>query len=322
MRILFFGIYGVGVCALDRLLDAGFDVVAVVTKPDAPDEGQPVAELARQRGVPVWQPTSPREPRFLLEIEQTRPDLLVVSGYHRIIPARILELPSIAAINVHGSLLPRYRGPNPWKWAVIQGETQTGVTVHVMTPELDRGEILAQKVVDIDDEDTGGNVFEKTSAAGAILLVNTIQRMREGTIQPRPQDESVASYHGYPTDVDTRIDWAGDARRIRNLVRGLSPRPGAWTGFGDRRIFIWKVDPTETESVEPPGTVVARSPDGLRVATGTVDVIIREAGLEGGGRIDAGELTSTLALRPGDRFREGSHQGNHHEDLTPPAEKL
>jgi methionyl-tRNA formyltransferase len=302
MRILFFGVYSIGVRSLSQLLESGADVVAVVTKPGTESDGQPVADWAASRNIRVLQPSTPAAPEFLTEVTGIRPDLIVVAGYHRIIPKSVLSVPPLGAINLHGSLLPEYRGPCTWKWAILNGEAHTGVTVHVMTPELDNGDILRQRKIPIEEEDTGGSLFEKISTVGAELLAETVQGICRGTVVPTPQEESLASYYGYPTEEESAIRWARSGRQIRDLVRGLSPRPGAWTRLGSHRLRVWKAALTAGKSMESPGTVVGISSQGLQVATGTEDLLIQSLSLDGRTSSGPVELASYLGLRTGGRF--------------------
>jgi methionyl-tRNA formyltransferase len=281
MRVLFFGIYQIGVQALMALCRQGKDIVAVVTKPNTADEQQPVATLAIRHGITVLQPSSPKDADFLTDVRRLHPDLIIVAGYHKVIPQNILDLPPRGVINVHGSLLPKYRGPCTWKWAVINGESQTGVTIHVMTAELDRGDILVQRAVPIAQDDTGGSLFQKICDAGGELLAETIDALERHQIVPKPQNELEATFFGNFTDKDTRICWHNPAERIRDLVRGLNPRPGAWTTVRKQRLGIGRLVITDTLSTHAPGEIVECSPNGLYVATGSRDVALLDIGIDG-----------------------------------------
>lgn len=267
MRVLLFGIYKVGSEALQSLIRRRMNVVGVVTKSDSKEE-QPVATVARHHQLPLLMPDSPSEEGFLRQVTLLSPDLIAVSGYHKIIPQAVLSIPRLGVVNMHASLLPAYRGPSPWKWAIINGEVKTGVTVHLMSRKVDAGDILAQEEIAIEDTDTGESLFEKLCPLGAELLARTIEAI---SLQPpigTPQDERLASYYAAPTEANARIRWRSSARDIHNLVRGLHPRPGAWTSFRGVRFGIqtsWIE--VSTESREP-GTIVDVSGDSLKVATG------------------------------------------------------
>ncbi len=276
MRILFFGIYGQGMASLQRLVEHNFNVVGVVTKPNTDSEIQPVAQWAASKGIAVLQPASAKSDEFAEQVRQLEPDLIVVSGYHLVLPKRILDIPARGAINLHGSLLPKYRGPNPYKWAIIKGEAFTGATVHVMTPRLDDGDILAQRTIPIARDDNNESLFQKTSLVGAELLVETLENIQRGTVKRQPQEESQASYYSYPTEQDTQIDWTAAAATIDNLVRGLCPRPGAWAWLNDRKYRVKKVVICEEQSAGPPGRIVSCTEGRVRITTSTFDLLIEE----------------------------------------------
>lgn len=275
MRVLFFGIYKVGSDSLQSLLRRRVNLVGVVTKSDSKEE-QPVATVAAGHQLPLFMPDSPSVEDFLQQISLLSPDLIAVSGYHKIIPQSVLSLPRLGVVNMHASLLPAYRGPAPWKWAIINGEVKTGVTVHLMTRKLDAGDILAQQEIAIDDTDTGGSLFEKLCPVGAELLAKTIEAI---SIQPpvgTPQDESRASYYPAPKDADARIRWKSSARDIHNLVRGLHPRPGAWTSFQGVRLGIERTWIEAATGSHQPGTIIEVSGDCLRVSTGNGVIRIQQ----------------------------------------------
>ena len=267
-RILLFGIYELGFRSLEAMIAHQLNVVAVVTKPEGLLEAQPVTRLARENGKPVFAPESPREAAFLRQARRLKPDLIAVAGYHKILPSSLLRLPPLGVINLHGSLLPRYRGPCPWKWAILNGETRSGATVQRMSEDLDCGDLLAQRELPIDPQDTGETLFLRISALAGPLLAETIEDYVAGRIEPWKQDEQRASYQSYPTDEDARISWEWNAERIRNHIRGLCPRPGAWTQYGGKRVRIRKAALAEGPMAQIPGMILGRSEDSLRVSTG------------------------------------------------------
>ncbi len=302
MRITFFGIYGHGLACLERVCAHGFHIVAVVTKPATETDRQPVGEWALSHGQPVLAPVSPREQPFIQKLAKLEPDLIVVAGYHLVIPKAILDIPRLGTINVHGSLLPQYRGPNPHKWVIMRGEAMTGVTVHLMSPRLDDGDILAQRTVLIQEDDTGGSLFDKLGATGAELLVETLSQLQTGTVKRVPQDEQAASYFGYPSELATQIRWERSAWEIDCLVRGLFPRPGAWTNFDSHKVRVWRVRESDQPSRAQPGTITAQAPEPLRVATATRDLILCDFSLDGQSPMASGELSQSLGLDCGRRF--------------------
>jgi methionyl-tRNA formyltransferase len=269
LRIFFVGIYGLGARALEALLQREFRVVGLLTKPD-PGEGQrELLDLAAREDLPVFMPASPDERGLAGKIRALKPDLLTVAGYHRRIPQVLLQLAPLGTINTHLSLLPRYRGPCPWKWALLHGERTTGVTIHGMTSVLDRGPILAQRSCPIREEDTAESLFQRLSELGAVALADTLAALEIGAVCLREQDEQSATYFGSPTDADAQIRWDRPAWEIRNLVRGLHPRPGAWTLLGNQRIRISSATAfEEIRPPSPPGTVVGLNGGLPTVVTG------------------------------------------------------
>lgn len=269
MRVLLFGIYALGARALARLREQDHRVVGVVTKPDQGRGQKDLLELVDQMGLPLFQPESLRDPEFAGTLASLQPDLLAVAGYHLRIPRFLLGLPRLGAINTHLSLLPQYRGPCPWKWAIIRGERKTGVTVHVLTPHFDQGEILAQREIPLGDEETGETLFHRLAVEGAGALAETIRMIEAGTASRRHQDEGSASYYGAPTDEEARIRWNEGAREIRNLIRGLHPRPGAWTTHAGRRVRIAGGAVVETSGDRfRTGLIVDSGEDLVTVSTG------------------------------------------------------
>lgn len=281
MTLVFFGIYALGALALRSLLARGHQIALVVSKPHNSDDYQPVVEIALSHGLPLNTPNAPNTADLHQAIVSARPDLIVVAGYHKKIPASILEIPRLGAINLHGSLLPLYRGPCPWKHVIMRGECESGVTVHVMTDKLDHGAILKQKAIPISETDTGGSLFEKTSAIGADVLAEAVEEIASGSMTFREQDESLATYYGAPADAECEINWNSPAIVISNLVRGLNPRPGTWTLLGGRRHRIWNLRLTGRPSDQPPGSICRVTSTGFSVATATVDVFIDQASRDG-----------------------------------------
>lgn len=298
--LLFFGIHQIGVDALSALNAAGHDIAGVVTKPERPGENPEFANLARRLGLPLFRPHDLATAEVMAELGDLSPRLIVVAGYHQRIPQALLDLPALGGVNLHGSLLPHYRGPNPWKWAIMNGEHESGVTVHVMTAKMDRGDILAQAAVSIDDDDTGESLFRKIAAVGGPLLAKVVGEVLAGTSQRRPQDESQASYFPSPSDADAQIDWAQDAVSIRNHIRGFNPRPAAWTlaGVGRWRVLSAVICPTASPA--PPGTLLDVSERGWRVATASQDLRLEELRQEEHTQSDGAPLPVPAdALSPG-----------------------
>lgn len=277
MKVLFFGIYALGARALSVLVRRGIHVVGVVTKPDPGPAQEELRILTRKAGLPVVLPESPRDPGLAEWVGDLGPDLIAVAGYHKRLPGNLLALPARGCINTHLSLLPAYRGPCPWKWVLIRGERTTGVTVHVMGPRFDRGPILTQREYRIGEEETGGTLFEHLSQLGAELLGDTLLDLQAGRASSRVQDEGASSYQGPPSDADARICWSRKTRELLDLIRGLSPRPGAWTTYGGRRLLIRQASIGRSlRAPSRPGSILDSGGGDLSVATGDGILILRE----------------------------------------------
>lgn len=302
-RVLVFAYSEIGVACLEALLHCGAHVVAVFTHEDDPGEKiwfRSVAEIARRNNLSV-STRSPSSQEGRIWVEALRPDIIFSFYYRRLIPADVLSLATKGAYNLHGSLLPKLRGRACINWAVILGEQTTGATLHVMTEEVDRGDIIDQKSVDILHEDTAVDVFYKVAAAAADIVGRTFPLIDRGNISRTKQDESQASFYGRRTPAEGQIDWSQPTLAVYNLVRGVThPFPGAFTYLGQRKIFIWSVLPQEG-SASTPGEIVSLSP--LVVSTGCGLVRILTLQVEGEDEL-AADVFAEEALRVGDRFAE------------------
>src|SRR6476661_2925519 len=244
MRIIFMGTPAFAVPSLEALLQSEDTVVGVVTQPDKPKgRGQtmatsPIKQLAEKAGVPILQPLKMKDPAFLDALHAWQPDLIAVTAFGRILPPIILDLPPKGCVNVHGSLLPKYRGAGPIQWAIINGENETGITTMLMDAGMDTGAMLLQERVRIDSEDTAGTLSEKLAKVGGSLLLETIRQLKAGTLTPRPQDDSQATMAPLLDKEMGQIDWSFAAIEIANRVRGLSPWPGAFTHINHERWTI------------------------------------------------------------------------------------
>jgi methionyl-tRNA formyltransferase len=297
MRAFYFGIYELGLASLRRLLDSGAEIVGVATKlQEGPHLGA-FARLARRMGLPLFATGGGQAGQLADSIRATAPDILVVSGYHRLIPREILDLAPRGGINLHPSLLPRYRGPCPWKWAIVNGERWSGVTVHVMDEGFDTGPILSQQPVEIGPDETGGELFHRLCDTGSDLLARTVARLARGGMWGRAQNESNAGYQTAPTPEDARIDWSRDGESIRNLVRGFNPRPGAWTTIDGRKVQVHSATPADLSSSRPPGTILRQAQDGVLVSAGDGILLVK-------GTWVGGESLESRRLRPGMRFED------------------
>ena len=275
MRLVFMGTPDFASASLEALLRSDNSVVGIVTQPDRPKgRGQtltpsPVKLLAQRAQIPLLQPLKMKDPEFLHTLAGWKPDLIVVSAFGRILPPAILSLPPRGCINVHGSLLPKYRGAGPIQWAIMNGEKETGITTMLMDVGMDTGAMLLQEAIPIMPDDTAGTLAPRLAELGGKLLVETITRLKAGTLVPRPQDTSQATLAPLLTKEDGEIDWTLPATALANRVRGLSPWPGAYTTVaGGARWAIWQASALPGHVTQPPGTVITVTTDALHVTTG------------------------------------------------------
>lgn len=302
-RIIFMGTPAFACPTLQTLLRRGEDIVAVFTQPDRPKgRGQklqppPVKELALQHGIPVHQPPKVRAPEVIEQIRELRPDLIVVVAFGQILPKALLDIPPHGCVNVHASLLPRYRGAAPLNWCIVNGERETGVTTMLMDVGLDTGPMLLKRVTPIDvDEDITG-LHDRMAVLGAELLGETLDGLRAGAIVPEPQDDSQSCYAPLLKKEDGLIDWSKSARTIHNVVRGFALWPGAVTLCGGKTLKIFRTG-TAGGSGEP-GTILAAGRGGIEVACGEGSLLIHELQAAGSRRMDAASFLSGHPLLPG-----------------------
>ena len=275
MRLVFMGTPYFAVASLEALLKSNDSVVGIVTQPDRPKgRGQvltpsPVKLVAQRAQIPFLQPIRMKDPEFLQALAGWKPDLIAVAAFGRILPQAILSLPPLGCINVHGSLLPKYRGAGPIQWAIINGETETGITTMLMDEGMDTGAMLLQEAIPITPDDTAGTLSPRLAELGGRLLVETIARLKAGTLVPQPQDAPQATSAPLLKKEDGVIDWALPATALANRVRGLSPWPGAYTTVtGGDRWAIWRARAIPDSVTKPPGTIIAVTTDAIHVATG------------------------------------------------------
>jgi len=268
--------------SLQALHESRHDVALVVTQPDRPrGRGRkimpsPVKEIAVRFGYDLLQPERVGTPEVHGVVTDLKPDLLVVVAFGQILPLSLIEIPRYQAINVHASLLPRYRGAAPIQWALIKGETETGVTTMSMDAGMDTGDILLATPVPIDPKDTAATLHDNLAHEGANLLLETLEKLLMGKIDPKPQDPANASYAPLLNKGDGRIKWELPAKDLENFIRGVTPWPGAFTYCDDRRLKIHRSKHIVKETQEAPGTVLMSFPDELMVATGKGALLIEE----------------------------------------------
>jgi len=274
LRVVVFGYHNIGVACLEAVQEQGGDIVTVVTHEDDPAETVWFASLAHAaaaHGIPVRAPEDPNAPAFVEQIRRLQPDLIVSFYYRRLLGRRLLDLPRLGAINVHGSLLPKYRGRAPINWALVHGETLTGVTLHYMDEWADHGDIIAQRAVPIALEDTALTLSFKLTVAAREMVRDTYPLIASGRAPRVPQDHAAATRFGRRRPADGLIDWGASAWRIYNLVRAVAhPFPGAFTYWRGRRVLVWEArPPRDWRSSGPPGQVLgANAARSLAVATG------------------------------------------------------
>ncbi len=310
MRVIFMGTPDFAVPSLQTLLnDKNLDVVAVVTQPDRPVGRKrvltptPVKVEAEKHGLPVLQPERLRRPESVEAIRALQPDLIVTAAFGQILPKSVLELPKLGCINIHASLLPKYRGGAPIHYAVMNGDAVTGVTIMYMAEGLDTGDMISKIEVPIEDSDTTGTMFDKLSLAGAKLLEETLPDLLAGRVQPVPQNDAEAVYSPNITREQERIDWTKPAMQLWNLVRGLHPRPGAYTLWNGEVLKIWTcAKPDESDRVPDgvrPGTVLEAGERGIAVAAGQGILRITELQPAGKKAMDAAAFARSGQLAPG-----------------------
>lgn len=274
MRLVFMGTPDFASASLEALLRSNDSVVGIVTQPDRPKgRGQtltpsPVKLLAQGAQIPLLQPLKMKDPEFLHALAEWKPDMIAVAAFGRILPPAILSLPPRGCINVHGSLLPKYRGAAPIQWAIINGETETGITTMLMDEGMDTGAILLQEAIPITTHETSGTLAPQLAELGGKLLVETIARLKAGTLVPQPQDTSRATLAPLLKKEDGAIDWTLPAMALANRVRGLSPWPGAYTTVGSDSWRIWRALALPGPVTTPPGVIVAITREAVHVATG------------------------------------------------------
>lgn len=305
LRVIYAGTPQFAVPALDALLaDPDIEVVGVYTQPDRPaGRGQkltpsPVKQLAVARGLPVFQPRTLRDADAQAELAALKPDLMVVAAYGLILPLIVLDTPRLGAINIHASILPRWRGAAPINRAIETGDAETGITIMQMAEGLDTGDMLAIEKTAIGPEDTAQTLHDRLSTMGAALLMKTLPRIVDGTIRPEPQDDAQATYAAKLNKAEAEIDWREPAELIARRVRAFNPWPVAFTHMQGNLLKIWGAEP-ETDvkpSSAAPGTVLVADAKGFVVATGEGVLRVRSCQRAGGRRVDAGDFARSQGL--------------------------
>jgi methionyl-tRNA formyltransferase len=308
MKLIFCGTPQFAVPTLERLLAEKHDIELVMTNPDEPSgrgyevKASPVKRAALEAGLEVFQPLKLKEESTVRFLSKCRPDLIVVVAYGHIIPRWMIDLPKHGCVNLHASLLPKYRGAAPIQWAIIRGETVTGVTAMKIDEGLDTGDILLKREVPIQDEDTTETLSARLSGVGADLIVETLPKLIRGELQPQPQDHTQATFAPMLKKEDGRIDWKLEAEEIGWRVRGLRPWPGAYASFRSKNLHIWSAAPVSGQ-VGPGHEPGALLPDRgtLRVVCGLGTLLeVHELQLEGRKRLPAQDFLNGVRPSPGE----------------------
>ena len=306
MKVIFMGTPDFSVETLEALIEAGHEIVLAVTQPDKPKgrgkemQFTPVKECALRYNIPVYQPRRVREAECVEELRKYDADIMVVVAFGQILPKEILEMTPYGCVNVHASLLPKYRGSAPIQWAIIDGEEVTGVTTQQMNEGIDTGDILLKQEIVIDEKETGGSLFDKLAVAGAKLCVETLKGLEEKTITPIPQGDSPTAYAKMLDKQLGDIDWSKSGVEIERLIRGLSPWPSAYTNWNDKVMKIWDAECVAFESNAHVGTIVQVNKDSFLVQTGNGALKVCELQIPGKKRMDAGAFLRGYQVKEGE----------------------
>lgn len=309
MKVIFMGTPDFSVGTLEALVEAGHEVVLAVTQPDKPKgrgkemQFTPVKECALKYNIPVFQPRRVREAECIEELRKYNADIMVVVAFGQILPKEILEMTPYGCVNVHASLLPKYRGAAPIQWSIIDGEEVTGVTTMQMNEGLDTGDMLLKVEIPIEEKETGGSLHDKLAEAGAKLCVKTLEALQNKTVTPVPQGETTTAYAKMLEKQLGNIDWTKSAVEIERLIRGLAPWPSAYTNWNGKVMKIWdaKVVESENDTNEAqPGAIVKVEKDTFDVQTGDGLLKVRELQIPGKKRMDAGAFLRGYQIKEGE----------------------
>ena len=287
MKVLFRGTPDFAVSALEALIQSEHEVVGVVTQPDKPKgrgkemQFPPVKECAVKYNIPVYQPVKVKTPEGVETLRSFGADIFVVAAFGQILSKEILDMPKYGCINIHASLLPKYRGAAPIQWAVINGDKQSGVTIQQMNEGIDTGDIWLKSVVDLEPKETGESLYEKLSKTGAELVLQVLPIIEEGKVKPEKQDESLSTHVGKLSKALGCIDWNKSAVEIERLIRGLNSWPSAYTSFKGKTLKIWDADVVEQSADGVPGSIAEVTKENITVNTGDGKLLLKNIQLEG-----------------------------------------
>ncbi|MGL6105338.1 methionyl-tRNA formyltransferase [Romboutsia sp.] len=304
MRIVFMGTPEIATGCLQKLIDEKHEIIGVVTQPDKPqNRGKklgmpPVKELAIKYDLAVYQPQKAREEGFVQTLRELNPDVIVVVAFGQILPKSILDIPKYGCINVHVSLLPKYRGAAPINWVIINGEEKTGVTTMYMDEGLDTGDIILTEEFGLDDSITAGELHDKMMVSGAQTLKETLDLIEKGCAPRTIQNHEEHTYAPMMNKSLGNIDWNKDAKDIHNLVRGVNPWPSAYTTYNDATMKVWKTKVLDESSEKTPGTILKVDKDGIRVSTNNKVILIEEIQMPGKKRVQVSEYIKGNSIEP------------------------
>ena len=310
MRIVFMGTPDFAVPTLTALIEGGHEVVAVVTQPDKPKgRGKavlmtPVKEKAIEYEIPVYQPVKVRDPEFVELLKTMAPDAIVVVAFGQILPKSILDLPKYGCVNVHASLLPKYRGASPIQRVIIDGEAETGVTIMQMNAGLDTGDMLYRKKIPITSEDTFETLHDKLMVLGGEAITEALPLLEAGKLVPEKQDDTKTCYAALITKEMGKLDFTKTAAELDRLIRGLTPWPSAYTHYHGKQLKIWKAIPMATAHKEAPGTILMVNKDSFEVAASEGSLKVMELQLEGKRRMTTHDFLLGVKVQPGELLGE------------------
>ena len=306
MKVVFMGTPDFAVGALEALVEAGHEVVAVVTQPDKPKgrgkemQQTPVKVCALKHNIEVFQPVKIKHKEAVEVLKGYGAELFVVAAFGQILSKEILDMPKYGCVNIHASLLPKYRGAAPIQWAILDGEKETGVTIMQMNEGLDTGDMLTKVIVPIEDTDTGESLFDKLAEAGAKLLIETIPQIEAGEVTPQPQDDSLSTYAKMIKKEMGLIDWKKEAIVLERLVRGMNSWPSAYTHFNGKTLKVWESEVEMGNHDAAPGTVVEVTKNSIKVQTGQDLLVLKQIQLEGKKRMDVAAFLLGYKVEAGD----------------------
>lgn len=309
MRIIFMGTPDFAVPTLEALVNAGHQVIAAVTQPDKPKgRGKsvlmpPVKEKALTYGIPVYQPVRiRRDEEFIRQLDEMKPDVIVVVAFGQILPKSVLDIPRLGCVNVHASLLPRYRGAAPVSWVVINGEKETGITTMMLDEGIDTGDMLEQLTIPISEKETGESLSDKLGQAGGELIISTLKKLEDQTIIRTPQTDENTCYAQMLQKSLGDIDWTAGAVSIERLIRGLNPWPSAYTLWQGKTLKLWAADVIEKDYNGTPGEVVSVTRNSILVKTGKGTLSLKELQPEGKKRMDTSSFLRGYPVSEGTVF--------------------